>query len=112
MTPEGGTLPNHAVAPLNRAFLIGAMVPPWGPGQQQTGTRLGTAQAPFNDLDRWLVNMSFPQWHLRAQFFFNKTGQGFPGGAVVESPPADGCRGHGFVPRSGKIPHAAERVGP
>ena len=22
------------------------------------------------------------------------------------------CRGHGFVPRSGKIPHAAERLGP
>ena len=22
------------------------------------------------------------------------------------------CRGHGFVPRSGKIPHATERLGP
>ena len=37
---------------------------------------------------------------------------GFPGGAVVESPPADARRGHGFLPRSGKIPHATEWLGP
>ena len=36
----------------------------------------------------------------------NKTHGGFPGGAVVESPPADAG-----VPRSGKTPHAAERLG-
>ena len=34
--------------------------------------------------------------------------KGFPGGAVVESLPANA----GDVPRSGKIPHAAERLGP
>ena len=39
------------------------------------------------------------------------TMRGFPGGAVVESPPGD-ARGRGFVPRSGKILHAAERLGP
>ena len=36
----------------------------------------------------------------------------FPGGAVVESPSACQCRGHGFEPWSGKIPHAAEQLGP
>ena len=36
---------------------------------------------------------------------------GFPGGAVVESPPAD-AGDHGFVPWSGQIPHAAERLAP
>ena len=35
---------------------------------------------------------------------------GFPGGAVVENPPANA--GDGFEPWSGKIPHAAERLGP
>lgn len=47
---------------LNRAH--GA--PPGGPGprQQQAGARLGAAQSPFNDLNRQLVNMGFPQWHL------------------------------------------------
>ncbi|KAL6062465.1 hypothetical protein STEG23_001709 [Scotinomys teguina] len=40
--------------------------PPGGPGphQQQAGARLGAAQSPFNDLNRQLVNMGFPQWHL------------------------------------------------
>ena len=33
--------------------------------------------------------------------------KGFPGGAVVENLP-----GHGFEPWSGKIPHAAEQLGP
>ena len=37
--------------------------------------------------------------------------QGFPGGAVVESLPAN-AGGHGFEPWSGKIPHAAEQLGP
>ncbi|XP_067595102.1 SCAN domain-containing protein 3-like isoform X1 [Pseudorca crassidens] len=37
--------------------------------------------------------------------------EGFPGGAVVESPLAD-ARGRGFVPQSGKIPHAVGRLGP
>ena len=36
--------------------------------------------------------------------------QGFPGGAVVEN--ACQCRGHGFEPWSGKIPHAVEQLGP
>ena len=36
---------------------------------------------------------------------------GFPGGAVVESLPAN-AGGHGFGPWSRKIPHAAERLGP
>ncbi|XP_008268240.1 protein FAM241B [Oryctolagus cuniculus] len=41
--------------------------PPGGPGprqQQQAGARLGAAQSPFNDLNRQLVHMGFPQWHL------------------------------------------------
>ncbi|KAM7318927.1 protein FAM241B [Alexandromys fortis] len=38
--------------------------PPGGPRQQQAGARLGAAQSPFNDLNRQLVNMGFPQWHL------------------------------------------------
>ena len=37
--------------------------------------------------------------------------QGFPGGAVVENLPAN-AGGHGFEPWSGKIPHAAEQLGP
>ena len=36
---------------------------------------------------------------------------GFPGGAVVESLPAN-AGGHGFQPWSGKIPLAAEQLGP
>ena len=36
---------------------------------------------------------------------------GFPGGAVVGSLPA-GAGGRGFEPWSGRIPHAAERLGP
>ena len=39
--------------------------------------------------------------------------QGFPGGAVVENlPPNAGEHEPGFGPWSGKIPHAAERLGP
>ncbi|KAG8507368.1 putative protein FAM241B [Galemys pyrenaicus] len=34
------------------------------PRQQQAGARLAAAQSPFNDLNRQLVNMGFPQWHL------------------------------------------------
>ena len=36
---------------------------------------------------------------------------GFPGGAVVENLPANAGH-HGFEPWSGKIPHAAEQLGP
>ena len=36
---------------------------------------------------------------------------GFPGGAVVENLPANAGR-RGFEPWSGKIPHAAEQLGP
>lgn len=35
-----------------------------GPRQQQAGARLGAAQSPFSDLNRQLLNMGFPQWHL------------------------------------------------
>ena len=38
------------------------------------------------------------------------TNRAFPGGAVVENLSAN-CGGHGFEPWSGKIPHAAERLG-
>ena len=34
----------------------------------------------------------------------------FPGGTVVENPPAN--TGHGFEPWPGKIPHAAEQLSP
>ena len=40
-----------------------------------------------------------------------KNNVGFPGGAVVEKSACQ-CRGHGFEPWSGKIPHAAEQLGP
>ena len=36
---------------------------------------------------------------------------GFPGGAVVKESACQ-CRGHGFEPWSGKIPHAAEQLSP
>ena len=36
---------------------------------------------------------------------------GFPGGAMVENLPAN-AGGHGFEPWCGKIPHAAEQLGP
>ena len=36
---------------------------------------------------------------------------GFPGGAVVENLPANAGE-NGFKPWSGKIPHAAEQLGP
>lgn len=44
----------------------GHSAPLGGPGlrQQQGAARLGAAQSPFNDLNRQLVNMGFPQWHL------------------------------------------------
>ena len=50
--------------------------------------------------------------HNKAQsFFLYKTYVGLPWWrSGWES--ACRCRGHGFVPRSGKIPHAAERLGP
>ena len=38
--------------------------------------------------------------------------QGFPGGAVVENLPANAGDTDGFEPWSGKIPHAAEQLGP
>ena len=40
------------------------------------------------------------------------TCRGFPGGTVVESLPANAGDGHGFEPWSGRIPHAAEQLGP
>ncbi|XP_011782590.1 PREDICTED: uncharacterized protein C10orf35 homolog isoform X1 [Colobus angolensis palliatus] len=58
--PPRGSTPRQSF--LNR----GHGAPPGGPGprQQQAGARLGAAQSPFNDLNRQLVNMGFPQWHL------------------------------------------------
>nr|XP_044993582.1 protein FAM241B [Jaculus jaculus] len=35
-----------------------------GPRQPQAGARLGAAQSPFSDLNRQLVNLGFPQWHV------------------------------------------------
>ena len=45
------------------------------------------------------------------QSFLKSCIWGFPGGTLVENLPAQ-CRGHGFEPWSGKIPHAAEQLGP
>ena len=46
-----------------------------------------------------------------ADFTFHKISErGFPGGAVVENLPANA--GDTFEPWSGKIPHAAEQLGP
>lgn len=47
---------------LNRGH--GAPLGEPGLRQQQGGARLGAAQSPFNDLNRQLVTMGFPQWHL------------------------------------------------
>ena len=49
--------------------------------------------------------------YLNFWSFLKTNGGGFPGGAVVENLPAN-ARGHGFEPWSGKIPHAAEQLGP
>ena len=43
--------------------------------------------------------------------FLKAQSMGFPGGAVVENLPAN-AGDHGFEPGSGKIPHAAEQLGP
>lgn len=53
-------------SPRQGFFNRGHSAPPGGPGphQQQAGARLGAAQSPFSDLNRQLVNMGFPQWHL------------------------------------------------
>ena len=40
-----------------------------------------------------------------------RTNRGFSGGTVVENLPAN-AGGHEFEPWSGKIPHAAEQLGP
>ena len=42
-------------------------------------------------------------------FFLRMTCRGFPGGAVVKTPPAQ-CRGHGFEPWSRKIPHSSQQL--
>ena len=57
----------------------------------------------FKNLNKWR--------RLICENPVSKIYQGFPGGAVVENLPAD-AGGHGFEPWSGKIPHAAERLGP
>ncbi|XP_017728672.1 PREDICTED: uncharacterized protein C10orf35 homolog [Rhinopithecus bieti] len=57
--PPRGSTPRQSF--LNRGH--GAPQGSW-PRQQQAGARLGAAQSPFNDLNRQLVNMGFPQWHL------------------------------------------------
>ena len=44
--------------------------------------------------------------HFMCQPDWLKDAQGFPGGAVVENPPANA----GFEPWSGKIPHATEQL--
>ncbi|XP_005269663.1 protein FAM241B isoform X1 [Homo sapiens] len=60
------TQPPRGSIPRQSFFNRGHGAPPGGPGprQQQAGARLGAAQSPFNDLNRQLVNMGFPQWHL------------------------------------------------
>ncbi|XP_037352005.1 protein FAM241B isoform X2 [Talpa occidentalis] len=52
---------------IRQSFLNRGQGTPLGgpsPRQQQAGARLAAAQSPFNDLNRQLVNMGFPQWHL------------------------------------------------
>ncbi|XP_032985688.1 protein FAM241B isoform X1 [Rhinolophus ferrumequinum] len=58
--------PPHSGTPRQSFLNRGHGAPLGGPGprQQQGGARLGAAQSPFNDLNRQLVNMGFPQWHL------------------------------------------------
>ena len=57
------------------------------------------------------VNLMLRELYLNFWSFLKTNGGGFPGGAVVENLPAN-ARGHGFEPWSGKIPHAAEQLGP
>ena len=40
------------------------------------------------------------------------TSMDFPGGVVVKNSSTCQCRGHGFEPWSGKIPHATEQLNP
>ncbi|XP_066098965.1 protein FAM241B [Saccopteryx bilineata] len=60
------TAPPRSSTPRQSFLSRGHGAPLGGPGlrQQQGGARLGAAQSPFNDLNRQLVNMGFPQWHL------------------------------------------------
>lgn len=60
------TTQQRSSSPRQGFFNRGHSAPPGGPGphQQQAGARLGAAQSPFSDLNRQLVNMGFPQWHL------------------------------------------------
>ncbi|EPQ17814.1 protein FAM241B [Myotis yumanensis] len=61
------TAPPRNSTPRQSFLNRGHGAPLGGPGlrqQQQGGARLGAAQSPFNDLNRQLVNMGFPQWHL------------------------------------------------
>ncbi|XP_021518402.1 protein FAM241B [Meriones unguiculatus] len=60
------TAPQRSSGARQGFFSRGHGAPPGGPGprQQQAGAGLGAAQSPFSDLNRQLVNMGFPQWHL------------------------------------------------
>ena len=55
-------------------------------------------------------NQTYKLFHSKGNHIKNVIG-GFSGGAVVENLPAN-AGGHGFEPWSGKIPHAAEQLGP
>ena len=50
-------------------------------------------------------------WKTVRRFLKKLKELGFPGGAVVESLPAS-AGDTGFEPWSGRIPHAAEQLGP
>ena len=49
--------------------------------------------------------------HHHEHILLKKQHRDFPGGGVVENPPAD-AGDTGSIPRSGKIPHAAEQLSP
>ena len=61
------------------------------------------------------INLSGPNWHWRhtlgAHPHYYKTALGLPRWRSGWEPACQ-CRGHGFEPWSGKIPHAAEQLSP
>ena len=58
-----------------------------------------------------IQNINKPITSNEIKSVIKKTPGGFPGGAVVENLPAN-AGDTGFEPWSGKIPHAAEQLGP
>ena len=66
----------------------------------------GTWQATVHRVTK---SQTWLKWLSMHAHTINRNSRDFPGGPVVRSPPANAV-GHGFDPRSGKIPHALEQL--